>query len=114
MNLLATATTILLVLLTPQAVLAQMAAGQSRQTIRSAGVERSYLLHVPAGYDGDAIPQVLNYHGAGGVPENQLATSGFDVLADREGFAVAFPAAGGMGLDAQLGYSSAGDVVRVG
>jgi polyhydroxybutyrate depolymerase len=35
---------------------------------------------------------VLNFHGSGGVPENQLATSGFDVLADREGFAVAFPA----------------------
>ena len=79
-------------LLLPALGLAQPAAGQSQHTILSAGVERAYLLHVPAGYDGNAIPLVLNYHGSGGVPENQLATSGFDELANRENFAVAFPA----------------------
>jgi polyhydroxybutyrate depolymerase len=71
---------------------AQLAAGQSEQAIHAAGVERSYLLHVPAAYDGSAFPLLLNYHGSGGVPQNQLAASGFDALADREGFAVAFPA----------------------
>lgn len=80
------------VLLVPALGLAQTAAGQTSQTIRSAGVERTYLLHVPAGYDGNPIPLVLNYHGSGGVPENQLASSRFDELADRETFAVAFPA----------------------
>lgn len=62
------------------------------QTIVSGETERSYLLHVPEGYSGDPVPLVLNFHGSGGVPENQLATSGFGELADREGFAVAFPA----------------------
>lgn len=83
---------ILFMLFATAATLAQTEPGQSHRTIQSAGSERSYLLHVPAGYDGAAIPLVLNYHGSGGVPENQLATSKFDVLADREGFAVAFPA----------------------
>jgi len=72
--------------------LAQTGTGQSTHSITSAGVERSYLLHVPDGYEGEAIPLVLNYHGSGGVPENQLASSGFDQIADRENFAVAFPA----------------------
>jgi polyhydroxybutyrate depolymerase len=92
MKLLSAFAAIPLVLLTAGTGLAQTAAGHGYQTIQSAGVERSYLLHVPPDYDGDAIPLVLNFHGSGGVPENQLATSGFDVLADREGFAVAFPA----------------------
>jgi len=62
------------------------------QTVVSGGTERNYLLHVPEGYRGDPVPLVLNFHGSGGVPENQLVTSHFDELADREGFAVAFPA----------------------
>jgi polyhydroxybutyrate depolymerase len=85
-------TTCCIAMLASASGFAQSAAGQSRHTILSAGVERAYLLHVPTGYDGNAIPLVLNYHGSGGVPENQLATSGFDELADRERFAVAFPA----------------------
>jgi polyhydroxybutyrate depolymerase len=74
------------------AVCGQPASGQSTRTIQSGGGERSYLLHVPAGYAGEAISLVLNFHGSGGAPGNQLATSGFDALADAEGFAVAFPA----------------------
>lgn len=62
------------------------------ETITSGGVERSYLLYVPEAYRGDPAPLVLNFHGSGGVPENQLRTSGFGELADREGFVVAFPA----------------------
>jgi len=82
----------LAILAASAAATAQVATGRSLQTIVSGGVERSYLLYVPEGYAGRAIPLVLNFHGSGGVPENQIATSGFDELADREGFAVAFPA----------------------
>ena len=85
-------TWLLSVLLAPQAVLAQAPAGQATHAIVSAGVERSYLLHVPAGYDGAAVPLVLNFHGSGGVPENQAATSRLGTTADREGFAIAYPA----------------------
>ena len=55
-------------------------------------VTRSYRLHVPAGYAGGAVPLVLNFHPSGGTPDGQAATSGFDAIADREGFIVAYPA----------------------
>lgn len=73
-------------------VFAPVQAETFSETIVSAGVERSYLLYLPESDDGEALPLVLNFHGSGGVPENQLATSGFDALAEREGFAVVFPA----------------------
>lgn len=60
--------------------------------IVSSGVARSYLLHVPEDYDGAAVPLVLDFHGSGGAPLQQSATSRFGSIADREGFAVAFPA----------------------
>lgn len=84
--------TMLAALAAPPATGAQVATGSSTQTIVSGGIERSYLLYVPDGYAGRALPLVLNFHGSGGVPQNQVATSGFDALADREGFAVAYPA----------------------
>lgn len=62
------------------------------QRLESGGAERAYLLYVPASYRGEPVPLVLNFHGSGGAPENQLATSAFGKLADREGFVVAFPA----------------------
>lgn len=74
------------------AAIAQIAPGESTHALRSGGVDRSYILHVPAGYDGDAIPLVLNFHPSGGTPEGQIATSGFNAIADGEGFAVAYPA----------------------
>jgi len=82
--------TLFLILFAPLASLAQPETGT--QTILSAGTERSYLLYVPENLGSEPVPLVLNFHGSGGVPENQLATSGFDAIADREGFAVAFPA----------------------
>jgi len=66
--------------------------GPSTFTVMSNGATRSYLLYVPAGYSGEPVPLVLNFHGSGGIPDNQLATSRFDVIADRETVAVAFPA----------------------
>jgi polyhydroxybutyrate depolymerase len=72
--------------------LLQAQASTGNRTLVSGGIERSYLLHLPDGYDGQPIPLVLNFHGSGGVPESQLATSRFDALSDEAGFAVAFPA----------------------
>ena len=48
-------TTCCFALLVPELGLAKAASGQSRHAIQSAGVERAYLLHVPEGYDGDAL-----------------------------------------------------------
>ena len=83
---------VLVVLTMPDAATAAIAAGQSTQTIVSGGIERSYVLYVPEGVADRAVPLVLNFHGSGGVPQNQIATSGFNALADREGFVVAYPA----------------------
>jgi polyhydroxybutyrate depolymerase len=74
------------------AAVGQTPAGDATITITSGGMERSYRLHVPAGHANELMPLVLNFHGSGGTPENQVATSGFDAIADREGFAVAYPA----------------------
>lgn len=71
---------------------AQSAPESGRYTLASGETQRSYLLHVPAGYDGSPVPLVLNFHGSGGTPENQATTSDFNRLADLNGFAVAYPA----------------------
>lgn len=68
------------------------AADETEHTLVSSGVERSYLLHVPAGYDGEAIALVFNFHGSLLVPQDQVDSSKFGVVADREGFAVVYPA----------------------
>lgn len=74
------------------AAIGQVATNPMRQELVSSGVERYYLLHVPADYDGEAIPLVLNFHGSLRVPEDQVEASDFGTIADREGFAVAYPA----------------------
>jgi polyhydroxybutyrate depolymerase len=61
-------------------------------TIVSSGAERAYLLYVPDSYQGEPVPLVLSLHGSGGRPEPWLEASGLTAIADREGFAVAFPA----------------------
>ena len=63
----------------------------------SSGVKREYLLHVPRSYDGSRpVPLVISLHGAGGWPVQQMQLSGWNRLADREGFIVVYPA----GMDA--------------
>ena len=60
--------------------------------IVSRGVKRTYLLHVPARYDASKpTPLVLSFHGAGlwGVAQRDM--SGWDAVADDEGFIVAYP-----------------------
>ena len=70
---------------------AQNMEGQSRHSVVSAGVERSYVLYVPP-HDADAsLPLVLNYHGSGGSPEGQESTSDFIRLAEEFGFALVYP-----------------------
>ncbi|MEM9832095.1 MAG: PHB depolymerase family esterase [Bacteroidota bacterium] len=57
------------------------------------GIERSYLLYVPAGYDGqEDWPLVLNYHGFNLTPALQVAFSQMNIAADDTHFLVAYPA----------------------
>lgn len=54
---------------------------------------REYLLHVPRSYNAaKPVPLVVSLHGAGGWPVQQMETSRWNDLADREAFIVVYPA----------------------
>lgn len=62
------------------------------RTVTVGGIERSYLLYVPeAVRAATTVPVVLVFHGGLGRPENMPGVTGFDNLAEREGFVVAYP-----------------------
>lgn len=56
------------------------------------GRNRDYLLHVPAGYDGaEPLPLVLALHQFTDTGRGMRRLTGFDAIADEEGFFVAYP-----------------------
>lgn len=71
---------------------AQETQGFSSHNLVSSGVEREFLLYVPHVDHDDALPLVFSLHGSGSVPQSQVDVSHFDVLAQRHGFVVVFPA----------------------
>lgn len=77
-------------------IAAGTAAAQARsgaRTIRVGGLERSYLVHLPAPLPaGRALPLVLVFHGGGGRARGIAEHTGFSRLADREGFVAVYPA----------------------
>ncbi|MFH1151146.1 MAG: PHB depolymerase family esterase [Actinomycetota bacterium] len=61
-------------------------------SIRSGGLERTYVLHVPPGYvEGADNSLVLAFHGHGGQGENQERLSGMEAVSDANGFLLAYP-----------------------
>jgi polyhydroxybutyrate depolymerase len=75
-------------------------AGTTRRRLRVHGTDRSYLLHVPAGYGGARpLPAVVTFHGLGASAGAQLALSGFAAVADRDRFLVVAPESRGLGWD---------------
>ncbi|MBK9180839.1 MAG: hypothetical protein IPM45_14965 [Acidimicrobiales bacterium] len=71
-----------------------VAAGNSTGTLVHDGVGRTYVLHVPPQVaDGTTGPTalVVALHGGFGSGAQLEQTSGFDAVADREGFVVAYP-----------------------
>ena len=56
------------------------------------GLSRSYILYVPASYDGtQSVPLVLNLHGYTSNSGQQMIYSNFYTIADTEGFIIAHP-----------------------
>ena len=54
--------------------------------------KRTYILHLPTHHDSSKLlPLVLAFHGGGGTGPGMARLTDFDELADREGFAVAYP-----------------------
>ncbi|MCP4693705.1 MAG: hypothetical protein GY859_37070, partial [Desulfobacterales bacterium] len=67
--------------------------GRSFQTITVANQKRSYLLYIPANYNGQSpVPLVFDFHGTGGNPINEAAYSDSAKLAEKKGFVLAAPA----------------------
>jgi len=82
-------------LLTVAAWASAPASGDShgQQTLLHAGVERHYLIRLPAEpvLRAGAVPLVLVLHGGGGNAENAERMTGFSDKARREGFIVVYP-----------------------
>jgi len=55
-----------------------------------AGIQRSYLVHVPAGIE-QPNGLVINLHGAGMTGGQQAALTNYNAIADQHGFVVAYP-----------------------
>ena len=69
------------------------AKNRNNGSIVSSGERREYLLHVPRTLDRTKpAALVMSLHGAGGWPALQRDVSGWNELADREGFIVVYPA----------------------
>ncbi|MCL4846393.1 MAG: esterase [Acidobacteria bacterium] len=70
-----------------------------RRTLEHGGIERTYHVHYPNRQrPGATLPVVIVLHGGGGAGARSLAArTGFNGIADREGFIVVYPA----GIDGQ-------------
>ncbi len=68
------------------------AAGNFDETITSGGLERTYILHVPTGYEGGRpAPLVLSFHGYGLSSKFFAPYVNFDAIADQAGFVLVTP-----------------------
>lgn len=66
--------------------------GDVERTIQVGDYLRSYTLHIPSTYKGDApVPLVVDYHAIGGSGRNQLEISLYPDITDPEGVIMAFP-----------------------
>lgn len=61
-------------------------------TLQVGAVKRTCVVHLPPAYDGaKALPLVISYHGSGGTGVGMAGTTGFNAIADKEGFIAAYP-----------------------
>ena len=66
--------------------------GNATRNLTIGGTNRSYILHVPSNYTGTKpVPLVLDFHGLGGSGSMEQSSSGYQAVADKEGFLIAFP-----------------------
>jgi polyhydroxybutyrate depolymerase len=66
--------------------------GLSERKVTAEGRERSYYLYVPKSFDArKSVPVVLLFHGYGGDGIAQVAASGFNAIAEANGFLAAYP-----------------------
>jgi polyhydroxybutyrate depolymerase len=67
-------------------------AGDTNGSIQVGDTMRTYLLHVPSSVTGQTpVPLVLDFHGLLTSSSYEQSISGYQALADQEGFVIAFP-----------------------
>jgi polyhydroxybutyrate depolymerase len=66
--------------------------GETTKTAMVGGTQRSFLVHIPTGYDGKTpMPVVIDFHPLGGTGSSQKGLSGWGALGDEKGFIVVWP-----------------------
>jgi polyhydroxybutyrate depolymerase len=88
-----------------------LAAPAAAESLASGGIERHYRLHLPPG--GGAPALVVALHGIGDDIAHFAAETGFDGVADRNGFAVLYPEGAGSGHGWNAGFCC-GSAIRDG
>lgn len=77
---------------TPTVSPTTLPSGESIHTLTHDGLERSYILHIPASINWDQpVPLVLVFHGGTGNAESAIRMSGFNEVSDQNDFIVAYP-----------------------
>ena len=81
----------------------RLPAGEATRTLVHDGLTRSYILYVPSAVDWSRpVPLVIVLHGGTGNAESAVRMSGFNAVADRYGFLVAYPNGTGLLSDNAL------------
>jgi polyhydroxybutyrate depolymerase len=83
-----------------------LSAGDSNETIMSGGRSRSFIVHIPTGYNGSSpVPVVFDFHPLGGSGAQQEGSTGWKQKGDTSGFITVFPTgtAGGIGNSWNVG-----------
>lgn len=71
----------------------QNVGGEEPQTFTVQGLQRTYFLYAPKPkLDENPMPLVIGFHGGRSTPQRFAQTTGFNQLAERERFIVAYPA----------------------
>ena len=69
-----------------------MANRDFKETVVSSDMVRSYHIHLPSNYDvSSAFPLLIALHGRLGTGKKMVKQTGFNGIADREGFIVVYP-----------------------
>jgi polyhydroxybutyrate depolymerase len=81
-----------LVVLAAARARATFSPGDNLRSLESGGLERTYRVHAPPGFDGTTpVPLVVDIHGLGSNSAQQEGISGMRGLSDQHGFLVAYP-----------------------
>lgn len=66
--------------------------GDSTETVTVGSAMRTFVVHVPASYDGATLlPVVIDFHPLGGTGSSWRGSTGWQEVADREGFIMVWP-----------------------